>query len=134
MRAKRYTPRDLVPGRHGSYFEDLGIHEKGWGHELWIANNDLYCGKILHIKKGKMCSLHFHMDKDETMYLQSGHLQLRFKDPETGEEYTEELLPGDAVRIRPGMVHQIGALEDSDLFEFSTRHYDTDSFRIEKGD
>ena len=25
---------------------------KGWGHELWIANCEKYCGKLLYIKKG----------------------------------------------------------------------------------
>ena len=31
-------------------------HEKGWGYELWIVNNNLYCGKILHFNNGKKCS------------------------------------------------------------------------------
>ena len=22
-------------------------HEKAWGHELWIINNEFYCGKLL---------------------------------------------------------------------------------------
>ena len=25
---------------------------KGWGHEVIIANNELYCGKLLVFKKG----------------------------------------------------------------------------------
>ena len=25
---------------------------KGWGHELIIENNELYCGKLLVFKKG----------------------------------------------------------------------------------
>jgi len=27
------------------------VHPKGWGRELWLANNKLYCGKVLEVKK-----------------------------------------------------------------------------------
>ena len=40
--------------------EPIHVEPKGWGREIWIANNDLYCGKILDIRKGKKCSLHYH--------------------------------------------------------------------------
>jgi len=36
--------------------------------------------------------------------------------------------------INPGLVHQMEALEDSELYEFSTQHFDSDSHRIERGD
>ena len=45
---------------------------KGWGYEKWIVNNEMYCGKLLFIEKGKRCSWHYHKIKDETFYLQSG--------------------------------------------------------------
>lgn len=109
-------------------------HERGWGYEIWIENLPDYCGKILHVLKGKKGSLHFHINKLETMYLQSGHVQLRLIDPEVGKPYFVELLPGDSIKIPRGQVHQICALEDSDIFEFSTKHEETDSHRVEKAD
>ena len=30
------------------------IVPKGLGREVWLVNNDLYCGKILEISKGKL--------------------------------------------------------------------------------
>jgi len=33
-----------------------------------------------------------------------------------------------------GLVHQMEALEDSELYEFSTQHFDSDSHRLIKGD
>ena len=33
------------------------IHEKAWGHELWIINNEKYCGKLLVFKKDKSFSM-----------------------------------------------------------------------------
>jgi mannose-6-phosphate isomerase-like protein (cupin superfamily) len=107
---------------------------KSWGHEVWIDNSHEYCGKLLHVLAGKKGSLHFHMEKVETMYLQSGHLMIKFIDGSDASEYFVELFPGESVRIPRGQTHQICGLEkDSELFEFSTTHRDSDSYRIEKG-
>ena len=29
---------------------------KGWGYEKWIVNNEMYCGSLLFLEKGKRCS------------------------------------------------------------------------------
>lgn len=108
--------------------------DRGWGYELWIENRPEYCGKLLHLDKGKCCSLHFHMNKTETMYLQSGHVRLKLIDPDDGKPYYVDLLPGDSIILERGQVHQIGAIEESKLFEFSTEHEESDSYRVEKGD
>jgi mannose-6-phosphate isomerase-like protein (cupin superfamily) len=108
--------------------------ERGWGFEKWIENIPEYCGKILTVYARKRGSLHFHMDKTETMYLASGAVDLLMVDPETGGEYTVELRPGDSVLIPRGQVHQIVALVDSEIFEFSTIHQESDSYRVRKGD
>lgn len=111
------------------------IVPKGWGREVWIANNDLYCGKILEIRKGKRCSLHFHKLKTESFYLRVGRLKVRVKESHesaTVEEF--ELNAGECMDIPRGLVHQMEALEDAELFEFSTQHFDSDSHRIIRGD
>jgi hypothetical protein len=41
---------------------------------------------------------------------------------------------GDVFHVNRLMKHQLIALEDSEIFEFSTTHYDEDSYRIMKGD
>jgi mannose-6-phosphate isomerase-like protein (cupin superfamily) len=111
------------------------IEPKGWGREIWIANNQLYCGKILEIRKGKRCSLHYHELKTETFYLRSGRIKLRLKENAKAEKIQEfELRPGDCMDINPGLVHQMEALEDSELIEFSTQHFESDSYRLVRGD
>ena len=108
-------------------------HAKGWGYELWIHNCPEYCGKLLFFDKGKKCSLHFHKKKLETFYLQSGKMLLTYGN--SLNDMQERLLtPGDSFEIPRGLIHQMFALEDSELFEFSTQHFDEDSHRIEKGD
>ena len=42
--------------------------------------------------------------------------------------------PGDNFHVYRGLRHQMYALEDTELFEFSTQHFDSDSYRIVKGD
>jgi mannose-6-phosphate isomerase-like protein (cupin superfamily) len=105
---------------------------KPWGREIWIVNNDLYCGKILEIEPGKRFSMHMHMQKKETWYLQSGELKFLYIDTETGELQKTTMQPGDCVDIEPGQPHQLECTSESKavIFEVSTRHYDEDSYRM----
>lgn len=108
--------------------------EKGWGYELWIVNKE-YCGKLLFFRKGKRCSWHYHLVKDEVFYLQSGRLLVKFAYHDDCERSDSiELTPGTHFAIPTGLRHQMIALEDSELFEFSTHHNDDDSIRIKSGD
>jgi mannose-6-phosphate isomerase-like protein (cupin superfamily) len=115
--------------------QPVRIVPKGWGREVWIANNELYCGKILEIKKGKRCSLHYHRLKNESFYLRLGRLLVRIKESPGSTVIEEfEMGPGDCLDVPSGLVHQMEALEDSELFEFSTQHFDSDSHRLINGD
>ena len=109
--------------------------KKGWGHELWIVNKPEYCGKLLYFNKGKKCSWHYHKIKDEVFYLQSGKLLVKFSDEDDINFAKEFILnPKERFHVYVGLKHQMIALEDSELFEFSTQHFDSDSYRIQKGD
>ena len=111
------------------------VHRKGWGSEKWIVNNQFYCGKILQFQKGKRCSFHFHTLKTETFYLQNGLiLILHSVQYDIGLAIETILNPGSSFHVPVGLRHQVIALEDSDLFEFSTQHFEEDSYRIVKGD
>ncbi len=107
---------------------------KGWGHEVIFENNELYCGKLLVFKKGCRFSMHYHMIKDETWYVQEGEFLYRWIDTETAEVVTETLVVGDSVRQLPGQPHQLEALTDGTIYEVSTQHFDSDSYRLWRGD
>jgi quercetin dioxygenase-like cupin family protein len=111
------------------------VHKKGWGFEKWIVNNEFYCGKILHFEKGKRCSFHFHKLKAETFYLENGLVLIlhSFKD-DISSAIETILNPGSSFHIPVGLRHQVVALKDSNLFEFSTQHFEEDSYRLIKGD
>ena len=114
---------------------EIAIYPKGWGYEKWIVNKEDYCGKLLHMIKGKKCSWHYHTLKDETFYLQDGKILLKYSDDDDIKKAKEIVLNrGDKFHIYRGLRHQMFALEDTDLFEFSTQHFEDDSYRIIKGD
>ena len=121
--------------------EQLKIVPKGWGEERWIHNDQLYCGKILVLKQGKRCSLHYHQRKTETFYIQQGRLKMELTDLEHAQLEppvileVHELAEGDAILLMPGMVHRYtGIAPETLIFEFSTEHFDEDSHRIVPGD
>lgn len=109
--------------------------KKGWGHEVWFVNNEKYCGKLLFFEKGKKCSFHSHRLKEETFALHSGKMILRVSwQPDLNEATMFELNEGEVFHVPIGLYHQMEAIEDSELFEFSTQHFDEDSYRVIKGD
>jgi len=121
--------------------EIINVHEcpeckvpKGWGEEIIICNHELYCGKLLRFKQGAKFSMHYHMIKDETWYVNEGLFTYRWIDTETAEVNERTLRIGDTVRQLPGQPHQLEALTDGEVFEVSTQHFDSDSYRVWKGD
>jgi mannose-6-phosphate isomerase-like protein (cupin superfamily) len=80
---------------------------KGWGHEIIFVNNELYCGKLLVFKEGAKFSMHYHMIKDETWYVEKGKFLYRWIDTETADLHETELYEGDTVRQLPGQPHQL---------------------------
>ena len=115
--------------------QEINFVPKGWGFEKWFHNSEKYCGKLLYFVKGKKCSWHYHKLKDETFYLQEGKILLKYSDEDNIEESKELILErGDKFHVYRGLRHQMFALEDTDLFQFSTQHFDNDSYRVIKGD
>ncbi len=98
--------------------------EKVWGKEIWMANTDLYCGKKLILKKGKRCRLHYHKNKDETFYIDSGKVLMEL------ENDKQIMLPKEVILIRPGKKHRFSGIKESVIIEISTHHEDSDSYRL----
>lgn len=117
-----------VPDVRGD--NDYGHVTKVWGSETWIVNNEKYCGKILVVKKGHHTSMHFHSLKHETMFCAEGTFHIWFTD-ENGDRVLRTLAQGESIIIEPNTPHEIwGAEELNVLFEFSTQHFDSDSYRV----
>jgi len=120
------------------------IVSKGWGYELWIENNELYCGKHLHVLPSKWCSIHYHKNKKETFYVIKGELLLHYSyvlDLEYWQRHDADfevkiLKTGDYFTLNTGVAHRFtsNTSQPCDFIEISTHHDDEDSYRILKGD
>jgi|SaaInlStandDraft_6_1057023.scaffolds.fasta_scaffold18538_3 mannose-6-phosphate isomerase-like protein (cupin superfamily) len=108
--------------------------KKGWGYEYILVNNDLYCGKILHFDSACKFSMHFHVDKDETWYVNYGTFTFRWIDCKNADINERILTKGDVVNIPRTMPHQLQTVDGGEIFEVSTHHEDSDSYRVMKGD
>jgi mannose-6-phosphate isomerase-like protein (cupin superfamily) len=110
------------------------IINKGWGYELWMINHNQYCGKILHFNPNSKCSMHYHMIKNETWFINTGEFILRYIDGENAETIEIKLNEKDSINIPNGLPHQLETVTGGEIIEISTQHYDTDSIRVSKGD
>jgi len=83
-----------------------------------------YALKRLTMRGGHQCSLQYHQQKTETIYVLSGALYVTLTDT------TRVLMPGDVLTIPAGAVHRMRAEEDTVYLEVSTLHLD-DVVRLE---
>ncbi len=79
---------------------------------------------------GALRGNHYHLIKQESLYILRGRLQARYQDMETGQ--TAELLleTGDLVQTQPGCAHAYRSLEYTQALEFAPTPFDpADSYR-----
>lgn len=106
-----------------------GRVDKPWGYELRWAITDRYLGKLIHVNAGHKLSLQYHVQKDESILVTSGLLDLVLED-DSGELQTHRLSPGMSARVRPGRRHRFVAVEDTEILEVSSAEID-DVVRVE---
>jgi len=93
---------------------------KPWGHEeIFALVEGSYVGKLLHVTAGESLSLQYHHEKDETIALVSGLVEIDLG--ATADTLEAVMLrPGESVHVPPGLLHRLRAVEDSVLVEAST--------------
>jgi len=96
--------------------------EKPWGHELLWALTDSYAGKLLYISKGESLSLQYHEEKEETILVIEGTLQLEIE--EDGLMATYKMEVEESRHIAPGAKHRMIAVDDCIIAEVSTPQLD----------
>ena len=110
------------------------LYKKAWGHELWVVNDEEYCGKLLVFDKDKKFSMHYHLIKKESWYVAEGEFEYGWIDTETATHNVVWLQQGDIIDLERGQPHQLKALtQGATIFEVSTKHYEEDSYRVLPG-
>jgi mannose-6-phosphate isomerase len=101
----------------------MTVIKKPWGQEEVIEINDRYMVKKLTMWRGHRCSLQFHTQKQETIYVLSGSLKIY-----TGtspHELSERVYQAhETITLIPGVIHRMEAEEDSVYLEASTPEMD----------
>ena len=105
------------------------IVKKPWGWENRFAVTEKYLGKVIHIDRGEMLSLQYHRQKDETLLVVKGAMDLQLEDAQ-GRMATLRLTPGMSQRIVPGRKHRMIGVDDCEFFEVSSPEID-DVVRLE---
>jgi mannose-6-phosphate isomerase-like protein (cupin superfamily) len=115
---------------------EIRVVDKGWGREEIVVSTDQYCMKRLCFDlEGSRTSMHFHMMKDETFFVEQGSFRLDLIQTKDGKTYSVEMNVGDHMRIDPLLPHRLTSLEeDSVMIEVSTADDEHDNFRIYPGD
>ncbi len=113
-----------------------GVVPKGWGYELIWASTDKYCGKIMFFEKeGAQFSMHFHREKEETWFVNTGKFKVQWIDTKTAVLYEKELKEGDVWHNPPLQPHRLICLQgSSSITEVSTADSVEDNYRVAPGD
>ena len=106
------------------------FHKKSWGSELWIHNGPDYTFKILAFRAYHQGSLHYHLQKTETWFVESGQFNLLTVDPVRARHTVTPLAHGSVVHLPAGTAHQLLCTRAGRIFEASTPHAETDTYRI----
>lgn len=105
---------------------------KPWGKEVIWAETSDYVGKLLYINEGHKLSLQYHEQKEETILVVSGELELTVSGQGRRGISTLKLSEGDTYHVTPHTIHRFAATLGSNvvLAEVSTNHLD-DVVRLE---
>lgn len=93
--------------------------EKPWGMEEILEINKNYMLKRLTMNKNAKCSLQYHNQKRETIYILSGKLKIYFGSSESSLD-SKVFTTGDCMTIDPGVIHRMEGIEKSVYLESST--------------
>lgn len=135
--SETHTDRKVITNLTTSLFYDSGtcipqVVEKSWGRELIFINTPSYCMKELIILPKQSTSMHFHINKLETLYVKQGTLAIYSSNKSL---FKQEIIvnEGTAFTIGRGFTHKLINLTDRDLHLIEASEYseDSDSIRLE---
>ena len=102
------------------------IKDKPWGHEKSWSSFTAGHGKILSINKGFRTSLKYNPQKNESLFVLTGKLQVTFGDelsitqPNIHPMKIEILSPGECLNVQSGCPYRLEAIEASEVVEIGT--------------
>jgi len=112
----------------------IHIEPKGWG-EKYGSRTIAFIAENTRNEKSKRCDWTFMKSGRSPSIFAEGCFLMTIKEsPEAPTTQQFALQAGQCLDILPGLVYQTEAQEALQLFEFSTEHFESDSYRLIKGD
>ena len=107
---------------------------KIWGSNLLLFHNDNIQINQIYIKKGGRCSKHFHKNKYNMFFIQSGELLIE-KWNTSGLMDSTILIEEQMTEIPPNTYHRFTALEDTSALEiyYANSVDELDIIRFDEG-
>ena len=96
---------------------------KPWGQEEVLEINDFYMLKRLTMYKGMRCSLQYHRQKRETIYVLEGKLLFIFGKSVDSLE-SKVYIPGESFTVPSASLHRMEGMTDCVYLEASTPEMD----------
>jgi mannose-6-phosphate isomerase-like protein (cupin superfamily) len=93
----------------------MAIIEKPWGKTQLVFENDTIHIYLAWIKAGGFCSKHFHKNKHNLFFVQSGSIIVKTWNEHSINEH--KLFSGDKLLVHNNVSHQFLATEESILLE-----------------
>ena len=99
---------------------------KPWGKEVIWAETKDYVGKLLYINEGHKLSLQYHEEKEETILVVSGELEIFISGHGRRGLSSLKLSEGDTYHVTPNTIHRFSASLGTNVViaEVSTNHLD----------
>lgn len=79
---------------------------------------------VLGFPEGVSRGGHYHLRKEEWVYVLRGRLRLDARHRQTGERFSAELLTGDLASVAPQIEHRLTTLDAGEALEFSAQPHD----------
>ena len=87
---------------------------------------------IIELRAGGTRGNHYHMIKQEMVYVIEGELLVALQDPQSGTRDSMRLEAGDLAIIPPGVAHAMRTIRPGKALEFSPARFNAaDSYRFE---
>lgn len=101
-----------------------------WGTAKFLYSDSTVTVKELNFATLAKTSLHYHVYRRETLYVQSGSFNLRVFSLINNKFETVPLYPGMSYMLSRGGIHQIECLKEGKLIETTLTYDEEDVIRI----
>ena len=105
----------------------FGIIDKGNGEAIYLneIKDKKFVGILNFLPGTGIRGKHYHVKKEEIMYVVSGKMKMYFWLPDHPENLEEVIVKkGDLITIQPNLAHGVEAIEDTLVVELSPNEFD----------